>query len=211
MKTGCAGCLHILVGLALTAVLLGAAIGVTARALARPDAPPSAPALHSDGVRAQHKLVQLFRAEHRPAAVSLSEAEINALLARHVMQARGIHLGTAHARLVGDDRIELTTRMPLRELLDNAGGAVGTRLLPASWQERPVWMRVRARVTVEARGPRQLRGDVEAFALGRQRLPVVLMRLVMDPAIVGLLRWPLPAEVTAVTIEPGRVVIKTTS
>jgi hypothetical protein len=33
----------------------------------------------------------------------------------------------------------------------------------------------------------------------------------MDPGGVGLLRWPLPAHIESVTIEPGRAIIRTAS
>ena len=58
-------------------------------------------------------------------------------------------------------------------------------------------------------GPRrQLRLDVESFAVGRQRLPARALRLLLDPAALGLLQWPLPEHVERVSIEPGRVVIR---
>jgi hypothetical protein len=40
-------------------------------------------------------------------------------------------------------------------------------------------------------------------------LPVIAARVLLDPGTLRLLRWPLPDEVRAVTIEPGRAVIRT--
>ena len=82
-------------------------------------------------------------------------------------------------------------------------------VLPAGWQARPVWLRVGARVRVESDAHRQLRVDVDEFSIGRQRLPAPALRLVLDPAAVGLLQWTLPDQVESVAIEPDRVVIRT--
>jgi hypothetical protein len=53
--------------------------------------------------------------------------------------------------------------------------------------------------------------DVDALVVGRQRVPALALRLLMDPGGVGLLRWPLPAHIESVTIEPGRAIIRTAS
>jgi hypothetical protein len=66
---------------------------------------------------------------------------------------------------------------------------------------------VGAHVRVSPGARRQLSLDVEDFAVGRQRLPAGMLRVLLDPAAVGLLRWPLPEHVERVSIEPGRVVI----
>jgi hypothetical protein len=51
--------------------------------------------------------------------------------------------------------------------------------------------------------------DVDEFVIGRQRLPAPALRLLLDPAAVGLLQWTLPDHVESVAIEPDRVVIQT--
>src|SRR5712664_1201855 len=165
MKLGCAGCMGSVVALAVAALAVGGAVGATVRALARPDVPPPAATSPADGARAQRKLFDLARQGRRATTVTLSEAEINALLARHLVEARGVRLGAPAARLLGAD------------------------------------------VRVDEGAPRQLRLDVEDFAVGRQRLPAAALRLLLDPAAVGLLRWPLPQDFDSVIIEPGRVII----
>jgi hypothetical protein len=209
MKAGCSGCLGGLVLLGVAALVIGGILGAGTRMLAAPgDALPATTA--ADGTRAQQKIFDLVR-RPREGPVTLSEAEINALLTRHLVEARGVRLSKLGARLVGDDRVQLFGQLPARQLLDEAGlGAVST-VLPAGWVERPLWVNVGARVSVESGRGRQLRLDVEDFALGRQRLPSRLLRLVLDPAAIGLLRWPLPEHVERVSVEPGRVVIRSAS
>src|SRR5438093_1203073 len=61
------------------------------------------------------------------------------------------------------------------------------------------------------REQRYLRLDVRGFAIGRQGLPAVLLRILLDPRTLGVLRWPLPDSIEAITVEPGRVVIRLAS
>src|SRR5437899_2412778 len=88
-------------------------------------------------------------------------------------------------------------------------------VLPAVLLERPVWLMIRAHARVEPgvtrRERRYLRLDVREFAVGRQGLPAVLLRILLDPRTLGVLRWPLPDSIEAITIEPGRVVIRLAS
>lgn len=211
MRLGCGSCLGSVVALAVCALLVGGAAGAMLRMLARPDgaSPPATTA--ADGTRAQQKLFDVARGGRRGRTVTLSEAEVNALLARHLVEARGVRLLAPSARLMGDDRLEVTTQIPLGQLLDDAGAAALAGLLPAGWRARPVWVHVGARAHVEDGARRQWSLDVEDFALGRQRLPARALRVLLDPGAVGLLRWPLPQDVEDVRIEPGRVVIRAAS
>jgi hypothetical protein len=166
----------------------------------------------ADGSRAQRKLFELGRQGRRGEPVMLTEAEINALLARHLVEARGIRLAAPSARLIGGDRFVLYVQSPLRQLLDEAALGSVANLFPISWQNRPVWLRVGAHVWVDDGGSRrQLRIKVDEFSVGRQRLPAPALRLLLDPATVGLLQWTLPEHVERVGVEPGRVVIQTTA
>jgi hypothetical protein len=211
MRLGCGGCLGSLALLAVCALLVGGAAGAARRALAKPDdaTPPLTTA--ADGTRAQQKLFDVARGGRRGRTVTLSEAEVNALLARHLVEARGVRLGAPSARLLANDRVELTARLPLGQLLDEAGVGALADVLPSRWRERLVWVHVGARAHVEEGPRRQLRLDVENFAIGRQRLPARALRLLLDPGLVGLLRWPLPREVESVSVEAGRVVIRAAS
>lgn len=210
MRSGCSGCLATVVVIALVALLLGGVIGATVRMLAAADEPE--PATNAaDGARAQQKLFDLARQVRRGETVTFSEAEVNALLARHLVEARGVRLSGLSARLIGGDRVELSARSPLGQILEEAALGSLSDVLPVSWRARPVLLRLGARLLTEDGSLRRLRIEVDEFAVGRQRLPTLALRLLVDPATVGLLRWRLPDHVRQVGIEPGRVVIRTAS
>jgi len=211
MKVGCAGCLAILVGLGLVALVAGATLGLGSRLLGQPTIAPHVTTA-ADGARAQQKLFELTRRRRGSAeTVIITEPELNALLSRHLVEARGVQLGTPSARLLGGDRLEVTGSRPVGRILEEMSlGSVGSTL-PTRWLERPIWLRIGAHIRVEERPPRHLRLDVDALVVGRQRVPAPALRLLMDPGGVGLLRWALPAHIESVTIEPGRAIIKTAS
>jgi hypothetical protein len=203
------GCLVTLVSLGLAAFAIGGLVGMGARMLATPpEAAIPATTTAADGSRAQQKLFDVARAKRLPRPVVLTEAEVNAVLAHHLVEARGVRLNRLAVRLLGADRIELTGQAPLRQFLDEAGLPAVAAVAPTRWLQRPVWVHVSANVRIDPGPPRQLRLDVAEFALGGQRLPARLLRLLVDPAALGLLRWPVPEHVEAVGIEPGRVVIR---
>jgi len=205
---GCSGCLIALVSVGLIALALGGTVGAGLRMLATPEGAGLPVTTAADGARAQQKIFEVARASRLAKPVTITEAEVNALLSRHLVEARGVRLNELGVRLAGDDRVEITGQAPLRQLLDEAGIGSVAGVLSAGWRERPVWLRVGARVRVSEGERRQVGLDVEDFAVGRQRLPAGTLRLLLDPAAVGLLRWPLPAHVRGVTIEPGRIVIR---
>jgi hypothetical protein len=210
MKLGCVGCVSLVVGLAVVVLVLSSILGIGARMLAQPATPPilTTPA---DGSRAQQKLFDLTRRRRPAETVVITEAEVNALLSRHLVEARGVQLGAPSARLLGGDRIELTGYRPLSRILEEVSLSALGSLLPASWQERPVWFRIGAHIRVEERPPRHLQLNVDALVVGRQRVPALALRFLLDPGGVGLLRWPLSSHIESVTIEPGRAVIRTAS
>ena len=210
-RAGCSGCLSRVVVLALVALAIGGGVAAGVRMAAKPEAAALPPTTAADGTRAQQKIFDLARRSRLSQPVILTEAEVNALLARHLVAARGVRLNGLGARLVGDDRIELTGQASLRQLLEEAGILAVASVLPEGWLERPVWVQVGARARVNGGPRRQLRLEVEDFAVGRQRLPASALRLLLDPAAIGLLRWPLPEHIGSVSVEPGRVVIRSAS
>src|SRR5262245_8039576 len=117
MKLGCAGCLSTLVGLALVALVVVSAVGVGSRLLGQPTIAPAV-TTPADGSRAQQKLFELTRRRRgSPETVIITEPELNALLTRHLVEARGVHLGTPSARLLGGDRLEVIGSRPLGRVL----------------------------------------------------------------------------------------------
>jgi hypothetical protein len=210
MRLGCGGCFGSIVVIVLGLLLLGGMFSVGVRLLEAPDLSTVTPA-PADGARAQQKLFDLTRVTRKRDTITLSEGEVNALLSRHLVQARGVRLVHPSARLMGGDRLALSAQSSVRRLLEEVSlGAVADGL-PERWQDRALWVSVEARVHVDRGTRRELRTAVDAFSIGRQPLPAMLFRLLVDPTAVGLLRLPLPDHVEEVAIEPGRVVIRTAS
>ena len=178
------------------------------------------PATPSEGKAAQAKIFEVARrAEQGRAAgsssgeppVVFSERELNAFVSRHLTQAADLPLADIAVRLPDKGRVEITTRIPLRQLLSEPLASVGSRL-PATWLDHGVWLRVGGEAGVERRGAgnrRYLRIDVDRLSVGRQPLPSILARLILDPATLQLLRWRLPDGVSNVAIEPGRAIVTT--
>ena len=203
-------------------VVLGAgAAGLAWVAWSAGEAPESMPSPGSpaDGQRAQQKIFDLVQrgsasraATSRLDDITLSEAEVNALLARHLGDVRGVPMSGLRVRLVGDGVAELYGQTRLRLVLAENPGALLADFLPASALDRTMWVRMGGRVRLETeatRGrPRSLRLDVERLYLGRQRVPASLARLVLPGEAGGLLRWSLPEAVVAVTVDPGVAIIR---
>jgi hypothetical protein len=174
---------------------------MVARSLQAPslDAPATT---STDSARAQRKILDAAQGARE---VTLSEREVNALLVRNL---GGLPIASPRARLLEGDRVELVGSVPLRRLLTEDPLAMLGEVLPARALARPVWLGIRARVTVDPRPRRSLELDVEEFRVGRQRLPVALLRMAADPALLAALRWPLPATIEGVRIEDGRLIIR---
>jgi hypothetical protein len=160
----------------------------------------------ADASRAQQKIFSLAR--RRGQTVTLSEAEVNAFLASQLRGPDPARLSKVDVRLLGDDRAEVAAVVPLGAVLEEIGLESVAGVLPAGWRARPVHLRADIRLAVDM-APRQARLDVDEFAIGRQRLPAVALRVLVDPPMLHALRWRLPEHVDRVAIEPGRVLIRT--
>jgi hypothetical protein len=173
-----------------------------------------------DGLRGQQKIFQIARSDSdrlrgRSRSVVLTEPELNGFLSRHLSDTEKMPVMIVGARLLGDGRVELKGRLPARHLLTAWPFGLAARLLPQPARERPLWLHLRARASLEvgaARGQRKyLRLEVERFALGRQPLPRALLSMLVSPETLSLLRWRIPDSVEGMTIEPGTVVVRIAS
>ena len=118
-------------------------------------------------------------------------------------------------RLQDDGHAELAGRLSLRQLLATAPFSALTGVLPTEWLDRDVWLALRVRATLEGgsrpRARRHLRLDVERFWVGRQRVPELMLRVLLDPGALRWLRSPMPDAIEGLRIEPGRLVIQSAS
>jgi hypothetical protein len=211
MRVGCAWIILIVfVGTGAGAVWAGR------RALQDPEisANPGSP---DDGLRGQQKIFEIARSESdrrraRPRSVVLSEAELNGFLSRHLSATENAPVTIEAVRLLGDGKVELKGRLPARQLFSGWPLALAAGLLPPPWRERPMWLHLGARASLEvgaARAQRKyLRLEVDRFALGRQPLPRALLSVLVSPATLSLLRWRIPDSVEGMTIEPGSVQVR---
>ena len=163
-----------------------------------------------DDARAQQKIVELARRRPRDATVVLTEAELNAFVSRH-LDPVDLPLRDTVLRLVGEDLVELAGTTPVGRLLQESPLAPLTAVVPSGWLARPVWLTIGAHATIATEPRRALRLDVGRVVIGRQRVPAVLLRLLLDPSSLRLMRISLPPEIRTVRIERGRVLIETTS
>ena len=196
------------VGLTLVIAAIAAAAWVAVGLFLTPDVRPVrfSP---EDGVRAQRKLLDLARQRPRASAV-ITEAELNAFVTRHLDPA-DLPVADPVIRLPGQDIVEITGTVTLGRLLHNLPLGWLTETLPTAWQARPVWLSIRAGVRVTTESRRVLRLDPQRVAIGRQRIPAFVLRLVVDPAALRLMRIALPADVETVRVDRGRVIIEKTS
>ena len=212
VRLGC-GCLGFVLILVAATGVVGSA-WLASRLLQPPsDLPASGTA--ADGHRAQQKIYEISRGAHpTPRAaepVVITEAELNAFLARHVVDAIDVPLTEIAVRMVGDDGVQIYGRTTVRGFLTEPPLASAVEALPARWQRAHVWLRFDGKVRVEpatANGRRVLRVDLQRVWIGRQPLPAAFARLALDPTVLGLLRWRLPSRLDAVSIEPGRAIIR---
>ena len=210
MKTGCGcGCL--------TLVLLGllglGAVWFALGAFERPDASHEV-GDSADGRRAQQKLFELSGrmtsrgGSSRRAVVTFSERELNALLARHL--GGELPLSSPAIRLVGNGIAEISGRLPLHALLGDPAITVGRRV-GDRWTGQPVWLRVRGHVRLESGGTRgdarRLLLEPESWWIGRRRIPAAVLNLLPDGPAFRATRWPVPATVDSVVVEPGRLTL----
>jgi len=207
MRLGCG------LAVALTVALLGlagASLWVGSRLLREPDVTAAA-GTSEDGIRAQQKIFEIARGEPprrggRPHQVIVTEAELNRFLSKHLVEVARMPVVFNAIHLAGDGLL------PLRDLVS---ASLAANLVPTTWLDRQVWLHLNARASLVVGATRSqrryLRFDVQRLAIGRQPLPGLLLRLLPSPGLQGLLRWRMPESVEGITIEPGAVVIKTSS
>ena len=207
---GCFGCLG--------ALVMGALLTVSVWAVVQATRPPDAAEIQTspaDGFRAQQKLFEVVRRARsgRSHTVELSEREVNAFLSRHLAETAELPVSRLSARLHADSRAEVAGQVPWKEILEVPPLSLVSRVLPAAWLQHKAWLSLLARVEVEraetARERRYLRLDVEAFHLGRLRLPEIMLRVFLDPSVLRLLRTPLPDGIAAIRVEGGRLLVET--
>jgi hypothetical protein len=170
-----------------------------------------------DAVRGQQKIFDIARGgagrgRGGSHAVVMSEAELNAFLTKNLVEVAKMPVTVRAIRLAGDGIVEFKGLVTLRDVLVASPLA---SLAPSAWLERQVWLHLAARASLEvgaARNQRRyLRFDLQRVAIGRLALPGFFRWFLPSPVLHALLRWRMPDSVESITIEPGTVVVRTSS
>jgi len=212
VKIGCFGCFVLVVaGLALLMVA-GGALFLSTNIFGTPNVSPVAFS-RSDGYSAQQKLYEIVqrqaRSSTRQDAVSLSEAEANAFLARHLAEG-SIPLSPIVVRFPSDEFL-VQGQTAVRNVIKNPLFTSLLPYLPQKYLDRPVWVTLQGRIAVTGRGASERTADVSVteFALGRQPLGSFFLYALMGPSGAGLFRFHVPAVIEGIDIQRGRAVIRT--
>jgi len=209
VRLGCGGCLSTLIVLTVAGGLAAAGGWGLMRCLQSP-ARDAVAFSREDGTRAQRKLLELARERPRSEGLVISEAEVNAFVAYHIDPA-DFPLRDPIIRLREGGGVDIAGTVTLERVLRESSLTSLADLLPSGWTARPLWLTVNARTRVVTDRRRTLRLEARRLAIGRQRVPSVLLPLILDPSMLRFMRIGLPRDVQAVRVERGRVVIETTS
>jgi len=139
----------------------------------------------ADGVRAQQKIFDLARRGRRAGPIVLTEAELNAFVSGHLDPA-DLPLRDPVIRLRGDDLVEIVGPSRWAALLRESPLAPLADALPAGWLARPISLTVATRAELSTEPRRALRLDARRVVIGRQRVPTLALRLMLEPSSLRL-------------------------
>jgi hypothetical protein len=203
---GCGGCSSTVLGLVAVTAVVAAGGWMLTRTLEAPVIEATR-FTREDGVRAQQKIVDLTLHRGRRDPVLLTEAEVNAFVSRHLDPAE-LPVGDPVIRLRDDDTLEIVGTVALGRLVRESPVAALAEILPRWWLARPVWLSIAARVATSSDRRPTLRLEPRRLLIGRQRVPAFMLRLLLEPSSLRLMRIGLPPDVQTVRIERGRVIIQ---
>jgi hypothetical protein len=201
-----------------TAVTAGTA-WVIVECLRAPDiASAPAPSAREPGLRIEYRGLEGARSMASQgkgrSTLTLSAAELSRLIARELAERGTLPPPLVRVGLRPGEPVEIAFTRPLDPLLAESPLSTIVAHAPAGWLTHRVWIDVRVAPHVEKAGPesrrRHLRLELREFALGRQRLPEILARRLVEPDVLRL-RWPLPEGVEELTIERDRVLVRVAS
>lgn len=215
MRVGCFGCLLVIVILLIVIVAALGVIFLSSNILDAPEVTTAGKFSRADGYAAQQKLFELVRRGSGESArrdpVMLSEAEVNAFLANHLAEA-DLPLNPINVRFVGG-QLEVQGRTALRNLIQGQPLVQLLPYLPAERLDQGVWVFLKGRIHIEEAGMASTRRigrvEISEFQLGKQPLGSWLLSLMLGRTATRLLRWPVPSAVQDVTIDEGRLIIRT--
>ena len=213
MKVGCFGCFVLVVGGLTLLVLAGSAVFLSSNIFGTPEVPPVAFS-KSDGYSAQQKLYEIVQRQARRSSrkdpISLTEAEANAFLSRHLDEG-AVPLSPIVVRFKADEFV-VQGQTAARNLVQNPPFSWVLPYLPGRYLDRPVWVSVEGRITIAGSGESTGRSadvSLNDFALGRQPISPFFLYSLMGPSGGGLFHFRVPGVVESIDVQGGRLVIRT--
>jgi len=213
VKVGCFGCFVLVVGGLTLLVLAGSAVFLSSNIFGTPEVPPVAFS-KSDGYSAQQKLYEIVQRQARRSSrkdpISLTEAEANAFLSRHLDEG-AVPLSPIVVRFKADEFV-VQGQTAARNLVQNPPFSWVLPYLPGRYLERPIWVSVEGRITIAGSGESTGRSadvSLNDFALGRQPISPFFLYALMGPSGGGLFHFRVPGVVESIDVQGGRLVIRT--
>jgi len=213
VKVGCFGCFVLVVGGLTLLVLAGSAVFLSSNIFGTPEVPPVAFS-KSDGYSAQQKLYEIVQRQARRSSrkdpISLTEAEANAFLSRHLDEG-AVPLSPIVVRFKADEFV-VQGQTAARNLVQNPPFSWVLPYLPGRYLDRPIWVSVEGRITIAGSGESTGRSadvSLNDFALGRQPISPFFLYALMGPSGGGLFHFRVPGVVESIDVQGGRLVIRT--
>jgi hypothetical protein len=208
---GCLGCVVVIVAI-MVILVVGLGVVLLSTTIFTPPEVRPVSFTKNDGYAAQQKLFEVASRQSgrssRRDPITITEAEANAFLSRHLDQS-GLPLSPLVVRLAKGE-ILAQGQTAFRNLLKGPPFAQIAPYLSTKRLDELVWVTVGGRIKIEGTGNRR-HGSVEVtqFALGKQQLGSIVLLLLMGPSGGGLLQWPVPAVVDEVRVGEGQLSITT--
>ncbi len=215
MRLGCLGCLLLVTILVGVGLLIGGGVIFSTSMFNLPEKIPTSDWTVADGQRAQQKIFELLRREtgksSRTDPLFFTEKEIDAFLARHLDEVEGMPFSPLVVKLNPGVAV-IQGKTQLKALLRGVPFNYIRNFLPASQLGHPVWVVIQGSVRLEHGRMRKerefLRIEPTTFKIGDLEAGTWFLSWMLGPR---LLRWPVPRVIEEVSVEEGRVMVRTPS
>jgi hypothetical protein len=213
MRLGCVGCSFLLIILLGLGILVGGGLAFYTSIFALPEPLPLQNWTAADGYQAQQKIIEVLRREARESSrtdrLVFTEREINAFLARHLVDSAGIPVSPLLLKL-RHGVVVIQGQTQLKSLAKGFPFNYLAGLLPASEAERPVWVVIEGVPTIGRAGftreRETLKIEPTGFRIGHLPTGTWFLYWLLGP---NLLSWPLPQVVEKISVEEGRLILIT--
>ncbi len=213
MRLGCLGCLVLAVVLVAIGIVVGGGFIFYTSVFALPDTIPKEDWSAMDGSRAQQKLFEIALRESRESSrkdpVVFADKEVNAFLARHLVERAGIPVSPIIVRF-HPGSVVIQGKTELKPLLRGIPFNYLADLIPRSTTIEPVWVVLRGTLRIDRRQAGRersvLRIEPTGFRIGNLDTGTWFLSWVLGH---DLLSWHVPSVIERIDLEEGRAVVVT--